>query len=160
MLLAKVDCEAQEKLRNRFSISKFPTIKYFLYGKLMKREYRGGRTEQGFMDFVDEHLKEPFAIHETLDKLHENDGNERRFVGYFNSTESLELHAYRVSAAVLRHDCKFDAIIHAEIQTSLVEFRPSKTMAFERLHKYNDSLNHTDDKLYDWCAMKSVPLVR
>lgn len=129
----------------------------------MKREYRGGRSEEGFTEFVVDALKEPFAIHGDLERLHEKDGHERRFVGYFNHIESPELHAYRIAAAVHRDDIKFDVIIGdlgSHIDAPLVEFRPSKHLVSEQLHAFNGSYNATEMELFTWCGMKSIPLVR
>lgn len=162
-ILAKVDCDRQDALQEKYKIMKYPTIKTFVYGHLMKREYRGGRSEDGFVDFVVEALKEPFNIHDDFEKLHENDGHERRFVGYFNHIETPELHAYRIAAAVHRDDIKFDVIfgdLGSHINAPLVEFRPSKNHVFELLHAFNGSFDHTEKELFTWCGQRSIPLVR
>lgn len=163
VLLAKVDCEAQKPLAHRFNIMKYPTIKYFVFGHTMKREYRAGRSAQGFIDFVEESLKDPFTLHENLEKLHEKDGHERRFVGYFNHHASHELHAFRVAAAVFKDECKFDVIVgefESDVTAPHVEFRPSKHIDYEQHHAFNGSFNATDKELFTWCEQKSAPLVR
>ena len=48
VLLARVDCEDQQELALKYHISKYPTIKIFHNGSILKREYRGNRSPQEF----------------------------------------------------------------------------------------------------------------
>ena len=47
--IGRVNCEDQEKLSQKYRISKYPTIKIFRYGIEMKKEYRGTRTAEDFL---------------------------------------------------------------------------------------------------------------
>ena len=40
----------------RFNVEKFPTIKYMRKGQMGRREYKGSRTVEGFLKFVQEKL--------------------------------------------------------------------------------------------------------
>ena len=43
----------------RFHITKYPTVKYVKNGVLGKKEYRGQRSAQAFLDFVKDQIKNP-----------------------------------------------------------------------------------------------------
>ena len=46
--MGRVDCDSQEKLAQKYRISKYPTIKVFRNGIEMKKEYRGNRSPTDF----------------------------------------------------------------------------------------------------------------
>jgi endoplasmic reticulum resident protein 44 len=43
----------------RYQINKYPTLKLYRYGALSKREYRGARTAEAFIEFLKDQLKSP-----------------------------------------------------------------------------------------------------
>ena len=47
--IGRVNCEEQQKLTQKYRISKYPTIKVFRHGVEMRSEYRGTRTAGDFM---------------------------------------------------------------------------------------------------------------
>ncbi|KAL9101150.1 MAG: hypothetical protein Q9163_003552 [Psora crenata] len=56
VLIAKVDAEAEQSkaTAKEQGVSSYPTIKYFPKGSTMPETYEGGRTEQAFVDFINE----------------------------------------------------------------------------------------------------------
>ncbi|GBG86292.1 hypothetical protein CBR_g41286 [Chara braunii] len=50
--IAKVDCDAHKDLCSRFSISGYPTLKFFPKGSLTPQDYQGGRTPDDLIEFV------------------------------------------------------------------------------------------------------------
>ncbi|GBG82642.1 hypothetical protein CBR_g35008 [Chara braunii] len=50
--IAKVDCDAHKDLCSRFSISGYPTLKFFPKGSLSPRDYQSGRTPDDLIEFV------------------------------------------------------------------------------------------------------------
>lgn len=44
---------------SRFQISKYPTIKVLINGQPAKREYRGKRSVEAFVSFVQKQLEDP-----------------------------------------------------------------------------------------------------
>lgn len=53
-IVAKVDADSEKTLGSRFGISGFPTIKFFSKTNKDGEEYSKGRSEQDFIDFLNE----------------------------------------------------------------------------------------------------------
>ncbi|XP_057291473.1 uncharacterized protein LOC130614094 [Hydractinia symbiolongicarpus] len=53
-VIAKVDADTEKDLGTRFGISGFPTIKFFGKDNKEPEEYSGGRSEQDFIDFMND----------------------------------------------------------------------------------------------------------
>jgi protein disulfide-isomerase A6 len=53
-IVAKVDADSEKDLGGRFGIQGFPTIKFFSKTNKEGEEYNGGRSEQDFIDFLNE----------------------------------------------------------------------------------------------------------
>ena len=96
-------------LGTRFHITKYPTLKYVRNGQLAKREYRGQRSADAFLQFVKEQTKDPIKEFKELKELTEMDGKKRYIIGYFEDKNSLEYANFRKSAMNLKDDCVFHA---------------------------------------------------
>lgn len=53
-IVAKVDADSEKELGSRFGISGFPTIKFFSKTNKDGEDYSGGRSEQSFIDYLNE----------------------------------------------------------------------------------------------------------
>ena len=60
-------------LGTRFHISKYPTLKYVRNGIVAKREYRGQRTAEAFVEFIKEQTLDPVVEYTDLSELNELD---------------------------------------------------------------------------------------
>lgn len=60
-------------LAQRFHVSKYPTLKLFRYGQMMRREFRGQRSAKSLIDFAKSHLASPIKILSTADELYSTD---------------------------------------------------------------------------------------
>lgn len=96
-------------LGTRFHITKYPTLKYVRNGQLAKREYRGQRSADAFLDFVKEQNKDPVKEFKELKDLTDMDGKKRYLIGYFEDKNSLEYANFRKAAMNLKDDCIFHA---------------------------------------------------
>ncbi|KAL0589302.1 hypothetical protein ABG067_002521 [Albugo candida] len=54
VIVAKVDAEAHTELRDRFGVTGFPTLKFFNKGSTEAEDYSGGRSEDEFIEFLNE----------------------------------------------------------------------------------------------------------
>lgn len=151
--LGRVDCEAQNALAQRFSINKFPTLKVFRNGQALKKEYRGQRSPDAFLEFARNELRpslEEVPQHELGHKI-----SKRSTVGFFPHKDSAEYGAFEQASTVLKDDCPFMAVIrdgpisygvHAEGDSS-----PE--------HTFNG--NHADSQsIMSFVTDRCVPLVR
>ena len=96
-------------LGTRFHITKYPTLKYVRNGQLAKREYRGQRSADAFLNFVKEQNKDPVKEFKELKDLTDVDGKKRYIIGYFEDKNSLQYANFRKSAMNLKDDCVFHA---------------------------------------------------
>jgi len=53
-VVAKVDADSEKTLGSRFDVGGYPTIKFFPKNNKDGEEYNGGRSEQDFIDFLNE----------------------------------------------------------------------------------------------------------
>lgn len=53
-IVAKVDADSEKELGSRFGISGFPTLKFFSKTNKDGEEYASGRSEQSFIDYLNE----------------------------------------------------------------------------------------------------------
>ena len=56
-------------LGTRFHITKYPTLKYVRNGVLAKREYRGQRSVEAFVKFVQEQTEDSVVEYKSLEEL-------------------------------------------------------------------------------------------
>ena len=107
VVMAKVDCDKEGSLGQRFHITKYPTIKYVQHGVVAKKEYRGQRSAEAFLDFVRQHIKDPIEELNSLDQLQNMNEKRRHVIGYFDSKESPDYQNFVKVARALKEDCAF-----------------------------------------------------
>lgn len=96
-------------LGTRFHITKYPTLKYVSNGQVAKREYRGQRSVDSFIEFVLDQTKDPVIEFKDLTELHDMDDKKRYLIGYFEEKSSNEYSVFRRVASNLKDDCVFYA---------------------------------------------------
>jgi endoplasmic reticulum resident protein 44 len=60
-------------IATRFHISKYPTLKVIRNGQSTKREYRGQRSAEAFLSFIQKQLADPIKEFTELKELKELD---------------------------------------------------------------------------------------
>ena len=162
VLFAKVDCDAQPSIAQKYSVNKYPTMKLFRNGVMMKKEYRGQRTANSLADFVRQQLKSPIKVVASLDEIYELERGKRTVIGYFEKKECKEYENFENTAKILKDDCDFYTAIG---ETSKPErtsgdnviFRPDSEENPEMV--YLGSLQN-GDLFQAWTQDKCVPLVK
>jgi len=165
VLVGKIDCDAESNLGTRFHITKYPTIKYISNGQTGKKEYRGQRSAQAFLDFVKEQIKSPVDEFDDLQDLMKLEEKNQYVIGYFDRKESAEYENFRKVASLLKEDCRFMAGFGATVDKmhppghDIVAFRPSKAKTNDDDVAYTGDLRKYED-LEAWGQEKCNPIVR
>jgi endoplasmic reticulum resident protein 44 len=132
---------------------------------LSKREYRGQRSAEAFLEFVQENTKNPVVEFEDLGDLNKLDEKRRYIIGYFESQESQKYKNFRKAATNLKDDCIFYAGFGATVERmhppghDIVAFRPNKARSNEDDESFTGNLDEYDE-FSAWTVDKCSPLVR
>ncbi|XP_046737087.1 endoplasmic reticulum resident protein 44 isoform X1 [Diprion similis] len=181
VVMGKVDCDSESSVASRFHITKYPTLKVIRNGQPTKREYRGQRSSEAFVQFVRKQLEDPIKEFFELKELNELDDKKRMIIGYFDRKDVPEYQMFRRVATNLKDDCQFhvgfgpcynqscefgqlfnlvsaSAAMHPPGQPIIV-FRSDKALSNDDDETYKGSMT-TFDELNIWAQEKCVPLVR
>ncbi|KAL3268301.1 hypothetical protein HHI36_007419 [Cryptolaemus montrouzieri] len=165
IVMGKVDCDKDNEVASRFHISKYPTLKIIRNGQPAKREYRGQRSVEAFVEFIKKQLEDPIKEFHGLSELTSLESNKRMIIGYFDRKDQPEYSIFRRVATNLKEDCQFhvgfgDASkqMHPPGQPIIV-FRPDKDRSNDLDVTYNGSMNNFDE-MHIWISEMCVPLVR
>ncbi|XP_046607421.1 endoplasmic reticulum resident protein 44 isoform X2 [Neodiprion virginianus] len=165
VVMGKVDCDSESSVASRFHITKYPTLKVIRNGQPTKREYRGQRSTEAFVQFVRKQLEDPIKEFFELKELNELDDKKRMIIGYFDRKDVPEYQMFRRVATNLKDDCQFhvgfgsaSAAMHPPGQPIIV-FRSDKALSNDDDETYKGSMT-TFDELNIWAQEKCVPLVR
>ncbi|XP_058828840.1 endoplasmic reticulum resident protein 44 [Topomyia yanbarensis] len=165
VVMGKVDCDKESSVASRFHISKYPTLKVIRNGQPTKREFRGARTVDAFVEFIKKQLEDPIKEFHNLKDLEILDTKKRIVVGYFDRRDMPEYNMFRRVATNLKDDCVFNAgfgdtvaAMHPPGQPIIV-FRPDVAVTDANDEVFKGNLNNFDE-LNIWVQEKCVPLVR
>ena len=167
VVIGKVDCDKESELGGRYHITKYPTLKYIQNGVLAKREYRGQRSVDSFLEFVRERVKDPIAMLGSPDQVRGLSDKQRHLVGYFRAADTHEYAQFSKMAALLKEDCSFHAGVGEAFAAAAGEagarlvFRANmKREAAARAEEEFGGSWGDYDTLHTWAAEKCSPLVR
>lgn len=165
VLVGKVDCDKHGNLGTKYHITKYPTIKYIRNGELGKKEYRGQRSAEGFLDFVKEQIKDPVVEISDLNELNDLDDKKTYVIGYFEQKDTMEHQNFKKASVTLKENCNFVAGFGSVVEkmhppsNDIVAFRPAKARSNEEDEAYTGQLRKYDNFL-KWVQEKCNPLVR
>ena len=165
VVMGKVDCDKESSLGSRFHITKYPTIKFVQNGVLAKKEYRGQRSADSFLEFVKEHVKDPVAEFTDLSQLKTLDEKKRHLIGYFSSPDGEDYENYKKASLTLKEDCTFHAGFGSAFDNmrppgqNIIAFRPSKARETDSDQTFTGSLADSE-QFNAWAVEKCSPMVR
>ncbi|KAL7032170.1 hypothetical protein ACKWTF_007245 [Chironomus riparius] len=165
VVLAKVNCDVESSVAQKFHITKYPTLKVVRNGQTAKKEYRGQRSAEAFVEYVKKQLEDPIKELVSLRDLETLDDKKRIVVGYFDRRDLPEYHIFRRVATNLKEDCHFYAGFGDVVESMhppgqpIIVFRPDVAVSHENDETYKGNYNNIDD-LSKWVQVKCVPLVR
>lgn len=107
VVLAKVNCDTETAVAQKFHITKYPTLKVVRNGQTAKKEYRGQRSAEAFLEYVKKQLEDPIKEFVSLKDLESLDDKKRIIVGYFDRRDQPEYNIFRRVATNLKEECQF-----------------------------------------------------
>ena len=77
----------------------------------MKKEYRGARSAEAFVNYIKEQLNSPLKVGQSFDELskHLIESTKRTIIGYFADTNNENYKVYLKLSSILRDSCGFVA---------------------------------------------------
>ncbi|KAK6029357.1 thioredoxin [Ostertagia ostertagi] len=170
---ATVDCESQRDICDRFYVNKYPTMKLFVFGDMMKNEYRGMRAVDPLCDYIDEHYTSTIKIFSDNSFQQGMDKSKGNVIAYIQKGDEAYKNLHNI-ALLLHEYCDF-WVPSDEIARSLSKFR----ITFKAVHEENEYevtwpnwlfsshylFGYSGDPrnysyLKDWISDKCIPIVR
>lgn len=157
-----VDADRQVELAARFQVSKYPTLKLFRNGEVVRKEYRSQRSVEALSDFVQKQLDSGINEIQSQEELNTKlDKDKRNVVAYFSKLEGQEYESLKKVASILREECSFYVAGGPEF-LSLTARGPS--LSFIAANNPETMAYTGDMKEYEflkqWLTDKCIPLVR
>lgn len=154
-------------LAARFHISKYPTLKVIINRKVGKKEYRGQRTTEAMVKYIDDLLIDPVKLVTNEQTYHDIDEGKSAIVAYSLSpaNASQEYDVFRKVGTDLKSDCNFywvngqPALSHLNGNTLQIAFKPPRSSINNQNVPYPGTL-HSYDEFSTWSTDKCIPLVR
>jgi endoplasmic reticulum resident protein 44 len=69
IVFGRVDCDKESAICKEYQVNKYPTIRLFRHGKVLKKEYRGTRSVEAMKAFLLEQIRDPVTKVATLEEL-------------------------------------------------------------------------------------------
>ncbi|CAG0892653.1 unnamed protein product [Cyprideis torosa] len=163
VIMGKVDCDKQSDIAKRFHITKYPTLKLMKYGQLAKREYRGQRSADAFVKFLQDQLKDPFELFDKMEALDNiSDTKKRHLVGFYLDRNTKEFETFRKVASYLVDSCQFH-LTFASLplrppNANMLLYRPAFSSGEKDEMFTGDYLSF--DQMLSWSQEKCIPIVR
>ena len=109
LIIVSFVCAAEIASQNQ--INKYPTLKLYRYGISVKKEYRGARSAEAFVNYIKEQLNSPLKFAQSLDELNKYliESTKRTIVGYFADMHNENYKVYLKLSSILRDSCNFVA---------------------------------------------------
>jgi endoplasmic reticulum resident protein 44 len=105
----KVDADQEKIIAANNGINKYPTLKMYRFGVLVKKEYRGARNVQAFEEYLQDQLVSKLKIVETRPEYLLIDTSKPTVIGMFQSRDAPGFKAFEKMAALLRDKADFIA---------------------------------------------------
>ncbi|KAI3411931.1 hypothetical protein GPALN_001989 [Globodera pallida] len=157
---ALVDSVKQADVADKYFVNKYPTMKVFINGELIKNEYRSTRSVEALTEFVLKQLDVSINEFPTVEYLNGAlNTDKRNVIAYFHCRDCVDYQNFQKVAALLRDDCAFwvglDAALSA-IKENMMSFRDPTT---HEEQKFTGSFADYEF-MKNWLTDKCVPLVR
>ncbi|CAJ0562861.1 unnamed protein product, partial [Mesorhabditis spiculigera] len=154
---ASVDADQQSEIATRFSVNKYPTLKLFRKGELVKKEFRGQRSVEALTAFIQKQFDTGIVVLSSAEELNTKlQAGKRNVVGFFPQTGGVEFEDFQ-------HGCFCPPKWLAERCVPLVReitFENAEELTEENL-PFLILFRHPDDKhseqLYKDAVIREIP---
>lgn len=163
-VLGKVDCDRHTALASRFHITKYPTLKLVINGQVGKKEFRGQRSVEAIVKFVQEQLRDPVKEVKTAKDIDDVDLKSRAVFGFFESKESPKYETFLKTAKNFKDHCEFYVAVGPGTESwrpngDTVVFRPAHFKYGSRNLRYMGDLMDFN-QFNTWTNDNCIPIVR
>ncbi|KAH8243156.1 hypothetical protein KR032_005003 [Drosophila birchii] len=167
VILGRVNCDTEPELALKFGVFKYPTLRMTQSGTVFNREYRGQRSVNAFVKFVEKELSDPIKEFHNISELHNAEGDDGVVIGYYISRDHEEYRIYRKVARLARNACKFmvgfgdvSKNLRPSEKNRLIFLAQSSTIDHKEYYsEYSGNMTSYLDLIH-WILEKCVPLVR
>ncbi|CAD6197862.1 unnamed protein product [Caenorhabditis auriculariae] len=166
---ASVDADRNPAIASKFHVNKYPTLKLFRNGEVVKKEYRSTRSVEGLAEFIQKQLESTIKYFSNPNDFAAAINPDRRTIlSYFKEQSGVEFDNLKKVASLMREDCDFLVGIGEnnfpnELQTAdpkpKLTFKPSKSDNQQLPLPYGGDLQNFED-LKKFASDVCVPLVR
>ena len=158
VLWANVDADKQQAIAGKYNVNKYPTLKLFRNGELVKKEYRSQRSVEALTAFVQKQLDSAIQKFTNEQEVQQQRDPKKRVVsGAFSQLSGVAYDNFRKVAGLLREECIFfEGPAAAGAPPVAVRFHAVDSQTPET---YNNDLANFD-LLKQWLTDRCIPLVR
>lgn len=167
VVIGKVDADSEKQVAQSNGINKYPTLKIYRYGVLVKKEYRGARNVEAFEQFIKDQLESKLQTVDTLPAYMAIHNSKSTIIGYFETKNSAYYNQFLKLANILRDRCEFVAAIgdvfknerHNGVDRIVYKEDFSATDLSNPQNTYSGRMDSYDE-LYAWTYERCTPTVR
>ncbi|KAH7699896.1 Protein C06A6.5, partial [Aphelenchoides avenae] len=157
---ALVDSVAQADVADKYFVNKYPTMKVFINGELITKEYRSTRSVDALTEFVKQQLQisiNEFPSSDYLDKA--MDRSKRNVIAYYHCRDCPEYQNFQKAAALLREDCAFWVGTNEALKAMRENMMIFRDPGTDDEQKFTG--NFADyEYVKQWLTDKCIPIVR
>ncbi|KAI1297233.1 Endoplasmic reticulum resident protein 44 [Halotydeus destructor] len=164
LIFGQVNCEVEETICNTLQVKKFPVVKAYVYETLSPTEYRGERTVEAIMDYVQDILTDRIVRISDLPDSFMTGQNQSLIVRKTDIAAKLsELRVFRAAASLLHDRCTFVWLRNIANERDGIEFLPIKgeaeSIQFRHFSWFDGDMMQADE-LLRWASDRCIPVMR
>lgn len=164
--LARVDCVNEVELSNACGINKFPTLRLYLHGHPLRREYRGKRSVEALSEYVQQQLQQSLKNFNSMEELQMLNVKRRSVIAFFENRKHAGFKLFQLLAGRYKNDCDFYMRVGTRIKNvtytqhmPTIVYRPDTARTHAVDEVFTGGIGN-QSVLEAWLLKMCVPLVR
>lgn len=164
VLIAKVDADMEKIIAANNGINKYPTLKMYRYGVLVKKEYRGARNVPAFLEYLKDQMTSKLKVVETRPDYMSIDYSKPTVIGFFSNRDSHGFKTFEKLSSLLRDKAEFVAGVGSMLADEMrngerVFYRESDSDDNDAKNIFNGDVSNYE-QVYAWAHDRCTPTVR